>query len=194
MRILALTLGCTAMAFGAWAAEPPAASGEPTEPKPLEVGDEAPDFELPKKDGEEEPQRLKDLRGKKNVLIAFYPKAFTSGCTKQLCGYRDDFSQFEAADTEVVAVSIDEQAESDRFKAEEKMPFLVKGDPTHEVIEAYRVPYVEFGGNRYAKRCVFLVDKEGTVRYIDMDYNITDDKTPLYEQIAKLNEQAVAAG
>jgi peroxiredoxin Q/BCP len=179
-------------ALAAVACLSPAVAQEKTEGQEneqLKVGDAAPDFAWPKPDraeGSDDTVSLKDLKGEKNVLIAFYPKAFTGGCTKQLCGYRDDFSRFESADTEIVAVSVDEQAESDRFRTEMKMPFVVLGDPGHRVIDAYGVPLKDYGGNTYAQRAVVLVDKEGTVRYIDMDYQIGKDEEPLFAALREL--------
>src|SRR5690606_30497293 len=103
----------------------PAEAEEADDPanEKLKVGDEAPDFAFPDPENPDKTVKLSELKGKKNVVLAFYPKAFTGGCTKQLCGYRDDFSKFEAADTMVVAVSADDQDESTRFKKEHKMPF-----------------------------------------------------------------------
>lgn len=159
-------------------------------PKELKVGDTAPDFAWPKPDraeGSTDTVRLADLKGKRNVLVAFYPKVFTGGCTKQLCGYRDDFSKFKAADTEIVAVSVDPQTESDRFRTEMKMPFAVLGDPEHKVVDAYGIPLKEHGGKSYAQRAVILVDREGKIQYIDMDYEIGKDEKPLFEALQKIS-------
>ncbi len=194
-----LRMGVTAVAvvaviaIGAWAAEKEG-SEKPVE---LKVGDKAPDFNLPKPKSEEgshtasdRPKKLSDFKGKQNVLIAFYPKADTPGCTKQLCGYRDEFETFKSADTEVVAVSVDEQQESDQFKKKFSMPFTVLGDPNHEIIDAYGVPLIKRGEAGYAQRSVYLVDKEGIVRYIDLQYSIDEDKEPLFKAMAELNKQS----
>lgn len=157
----------------------------------LKVGEKAPDFEMPKPgepEGSKETIKLSDLKGQKNVVLAFYPKAFTSGCTKQLCGYRDDISKYESADTQIVAISTDKQADSDTFKKEKEMPFVVLGDEKHEVVDAYGIPMKDYGGNQYAQRSIVLIDKEGIVRYIDMEYDIENDEAPLLEAIAKLEE------
>ena len=158
----------------------------------LKVGDKAPDFALPKAENEEpegakdEPKKLSDYKGKKNVLIAFYPKADTPGCTKQLCGYRDDIQKLQSANTEVIAVSTDEQKDSDAFREKFAMPFTVLGNPDHAIVKAYGVPLMERGDNTFAQRSVFLVDKEGIVRYINLEYNIAEDKDPLYAAIKEL--------
>jgi peroxiredoxin Q/BCP len=180
-----------------------AASAEEAESKGdavLKVGDKAPDFALPKSDeaevagAEKKPEKLSDLKGKKNVLIAFYPKADTPGCTKQLCGYRDDIQKLQSADTEVIAVSTDEQKDSDDFREKFTMPFTVLGNPDRGIVEDYGVPLMERGENHYAQRSVFLVDKAGIVRYIDLDYNIADDKEPLYAAIQALNKSTETVG
>lgn len=160
---------------------------EPTAPK---VGDQAPDFDLPKAKGDaatDEPARLSDFKGKKNVLLAFYPKADTPGCTKQLCGYRDDIQKLQDEDTEVIAISTDQQKDSDLFREKFTMPFTVLGNPDQAIVKAYGVPLMERGDSQYAQRSVFLVDKAGVVRYIDMEYNIAEDKDPLYAAIQALN-------
>jgi len=156
--------------------------------KKIKVGDEAPDFELPENPeaGEDAPKKLSDLKGKKNVVLAFYPKAKTPGCTTQLCGYRDDFSVFESHDTEVVAISIDEQDFSNEFKQEHEMPFFVLGDSDASVVKDYGIPTKEYAGMPIAQRSIVVVDKEGIVRYIDMKYNIAKDNEPLYDAVAKL--------
>jgi peroxiredoxin Q/BCP len=171
-----------------------AEESESKEEAVLKIGDKAPDFALPKSDGsevagtEKKPEKLSDFKGEKNVLIAFYPKADTPGCTKQLCGYRDDIQKLQGADTEVIAVSTDEQKDSDDFREKFTMPFTVLGNPDHGIVEDYGVPLMERGENHYAQRSVFLVDKAGIVRYIDLDYNIADDKEPLYAAIQALNK------
>jgi len=183
--IVSLATVCLCVAVPAGAAE--------TQGKgvPIKVGDKAPDFEIVKpgqlKDGDPG-LKLSDSRGKKNVLVAFFPKAFTAGCTAQMCGYRDDFSRFQSADTEVVAVSVDQQAESDRFKKEKQFPFYVVGDPEARVVNAYGAPLVDLPVGRVAKRSIFLVDKTGAIRYIDLAYDVEKGKAPLYEALAKLQE------
>lgn len=182
-----------ALAISARAEDAPKkdAPGKPDAPKEfkVKVGDAAPDFAMPKPDrkgGSTETVKLSELKGKKNVLLAFYPKAFTGGCTKQLCGYRDDFDKFKTADVEVVAVSTDKQEESTRFKGEYSMPFIVLGDPDRKIIEAYGVPVMARGDAQYAQRSIVLIDKEGKVSYIDQDYKIGEDEKPLFEAIDKL--------
>jgi len=155
----------------------------------LKAGDAAPDFAVPEQKAvPDAPKKLSDLQGKKNVLIAFYPKADTPGCTKQLCGYRDEIQTFQSANTEVIAVSVDQQMDSEKFQDKNKFPFALVGDPQHKIIEAYGVPMKDVGGNKFAQRSVFLVDKEGKVRYIDIDYRIAEDKDAIFAQMKALEE------
>ncbi|GMU92588.1 MAG: hypothetical protein AMXMBFR4_16460 [Candidatus Hydrogenedentota bacterium] len=168
------------------------AQDQPEEQKTekVRVGDKAPDFELPSTvdAGDDAPRKLSDLRGKKHVVLAFYPKADTPGCTKQLCGYRDDFETLKSANTEVVAISVDQQIDSDKFKEKFSLPFPVVGDPQHKIIEAYGIPMKDVAGNKFAQRAVILIDKEGTIRHIDLQYDIANDKAPLYERIHSLDQ------
>src|SRR5262249_53129880 len=150
-------------------------------------GDVAPDFDVPEQKGmTDAPKKLSDMKGKKNVLVAFYPQAFTPGCTTQMCGYRDDIQTFKNENTEVIAISDDQQIDSDKLKEEKKLPFSVVGDPQHKIIEAYGVPLKDYKDKKFAQRSVFLVDKEGKIRYIDIDYKVAEDKNPLYEQIKQV--------
>ena len=155
-------------------------------PVALKVGDKAPDFQITT--AGEKPLKLSDFKGKKNVLIAFYPKAFTPGCTTEMCGFRDDFSRLQNADTEVVAVSVDVQTESDRFKKEEQLQFHVVGDPEKKIVNAYGVPLFQAPVGEVAKRSVFLIDKKGRVRYIDAAYDVNKGKDKLYEAIDHLKK------
>ncbi len=154
------------------------------------VGDAAPDFAIPDgvaKDQIGEAKNLSDLKGKK-VVLAFYPKAFTPGCTNQMCGYRDDFSSFKDTDTIVLAISTDEQAESTRFKEEHKLPFAVVGDPNHAIVKKYGVELQKRGEFEFAKRTTFLIDKDGKIAYIDWNYDWSKGKAPLMDAIKKLDE------
>lgn len=153
-------------------------------PAPLAAGDAAPDFKLPEPSGggKEAPRKLSDFQGKKHVVVAFYPKVFTPGCTAQLCGYRDEFRAFRDAETTVVAVSIDEQEASDRFRGEYELPFIVVGDAEGKIVKYYGV---EVRG-AFAARSVFLVDKEGVIRYIDREYDVRAGKEGLYKAMAAL--------
>jgi peroxiredoxin len=191
MKTIAIPVGM-ALLFGWWIVEF-TALGQGTE---WRVGDKAPDFVIVKAGQETEgaPEiKLSDFNGKKNVLVAFFPKAFTPGCTTQLCGYRDDFARFQSADTEIVGVSVDPQADDDRFKKDKAFPFHVVGDPDAKIVKEYGVSLVDLPVGRVAKRSAFLIDKTGVIRYIDLTYDVTAGKDPLYAAIKKLQDEKPAA-
>ncbi len=129
----------------------------------VEEGKPAPDFEL-KTDGGES-VRLSDFRGKP-VVLYFYPKDDTPGCTKQACGIRDSYDEFERRGAVVLGVSPDNETSHVKFKEKYGLPFLLLADPEHEVAEAYDVwQQKSFAGKKYMgiERSTFLIDREGKV-------------------------------
>jgi peroxiredoxin Q/BCP len=98
------------------------------------IGEMAPDFELPNQDGQ--PVRLSDYRGKKVVLFA-YPKAGTSGCTTQACGFRDEFPKIEASNAVVLGLSPDDPKALLKWKQKENLPYDLLSDPDSRVLEAW---------------------------------------------------------
>jgi peroxiredoxin Q/BCP len=128
-----------------------------------EPGDLAPDFTLPDQDGN--PVTLSSLRGR-NVVLYFYPKASTPGCTTQACGVRDHQADYEAANAVVLGVSPDPQGKLAKFVADEGLNFTLLGDERHEVAEQYGV-WVEKSmyGRKYMgmERSTFVIDPEGRV-------------------------------
>ncbi len=129
-----------------------------------EVGKPAPDFTLPTDGGGT--VSLKDLRGKK-VVIYFYPKDDTPGCTKEACGFRDSMPDFGAVDAEIVGISKDSVAKHDKFKAKYELPFTLAADEEGKVVEAYG-SWVEKSmyGKKYMgiDRSTFLIDADGVLR------------------------------
>ncbi|HEX2446681.1 MAG TPA: thioredoxin-dependent thiol peroxidase [Methyloceanibacter sp.] len=132
----------------------------------LKVGDKAPDFSLPADGGGT--VSLKALRGKA-VVLYFYPKDDTSGCTAEACAFRDSLPDFSKAKAEVVGISRDTVASHDRFKAKYKLPFPLASDEDGKVCEAYGV-WVEKSmyGRKYMgiERSTFLIDGKGAIRNI----------------------------
>ena len=124
-------------------------------------GSVAPNFAA--KDANGETVRLKDLRGQK-VVLYFYPKDDTPGCTKEACSFRDAFADFKKRDINVLGVSIDSEASHKKFAAKYKLPFTLLADPNHSIADAYGV-YGEkkFMGRTYlgVKRVTFLIDEKG---------------------------------
>jgi peroxiredoxin Q/BCP len=100
----------------------------------LQIGDPAPDFELLSDDGT--PVRLSDLRGRRVVLF-FFPKADTPGCTTQACGFRDRFPRIEAGNTTVIGLSPDQPKALAKWKVKQNLPYTLVSDPDHQVAEAY---------------------------------------------------------
>jgi len=129
----------------------------------VEEGQQAPDFELASDTGER--VRLSDLRGKP-VVLYFYPKDFTSGCTKQACGIRDAWSEFRARGAVVLGVSPDDESSHAGFKEEHALPFTLLADPDHAVAAEYGA----WGEKRnYGKtyegiiRSTFVIGLDGTL-------------------------------
>ena len=129
-------------------------------------GSAAPNFAA--KDANGETVRLKDLRGQK-VVLYFYPKDDTPGCTKEACSFRDAFADFKKRDIKVLGVSIDSEASHKKFAAKYKLPFTLLADPDHSIADAYGV-YGEkkFMGRTYlgVKRVTFLIDEKGKVKKV----------------------------
>ncbi len=129
----------------------------------IERGDAAPEFELPNQDGE--PVALSSLRGRR-VVLYFYPKADTPGCTTQACGVRDHLPDYEEADAVVLGVSPDPVRRVKKFHDKQSLGFTLLADEDHAVCEAYGV-WVEKSmyGKTYwgAERTTFVVDAEGRV-------------------------------
>jgi peroxiredoxin Q/BCP len=132
----------------------------------LARGDTAPDFELPDQDGA--PVRLGDLRGQK-VVLYFYPKADTPGCTTQACGVRDHLPAYEGAGATVLGVSPDPVKKVKKFHDGQGLNFTLLADEDHAVCEAYGV-WVEKSmyGNTYwgAQRSTFVIDEDGIVEHV----------------------------
>lgn len=128
----------------------------------IEIGQEAPDFELKNQFGT--PVRLSSYRGSKNVVVVFFPKAFTPTCTGELCAIRDETTVFENDDTVVLGISCDTDATLKVFAETEKYEFQLLSDfwPHGEVARQYGV-FIEERG--FAMRGTFVIDKDGVVRW-----------------------------
>ncbi len=133
----------------------------------LKVGDMAPDFELTSDTGEK--MRLSDFRGKK-VVLYFYPKDMTSGCTAQACGFRDEYPVIEEKNAVVLGVSPDSADSHRRFRSKHNLPFTLLVDENHAVAETYGV-----WGEKSIIRSHFVVDEEG--RLIDVQVKISPEQS-----------------
>lgn len=129
---------------------------------PIQVGEEAPDFELRDQDGQA--RRLSDYREKKNVVLVFYPLAFSGICTGELCQLRDELSSFDNEATTTLAVSVDSPYVLKAFAEREGYQFALLSDfwPHGGVARAYGVFNEERG---FAVRGTFIVDRRGVVRH-----------------------------
>ena len=132
----------------------------------IETGQQAPDFTLENQDGES--VALSDLRGKR-VVLYFYPKADTPGCTTQACGIRDRAPEYEAAGATVLGVSPDPVKAVKKFHDKQSLNFTLLADEDHAVCEQYGV-WVEKSmyGRTYmgAQRATLLIDEEGVLRHV----------------------------
>src|SRR5262245_47262624 len=129
----------------------------------LKVGDMAPDFTLPSTAGQ--PVKLSDFRGKKNVILAFYPAAFTGGCTKEMQAYQFNLTQFEGAETQVFGVSTDNTPSQKRFAEDLKVSFPMLSDfTTRKVSKDYGILNSDRG---IANRATFVFDKEWRIQHIE---------------------------
>jgi peroxiredoxin len=130
----------------------------------VEVGEKAPDFELPDQEGKA--VRLSDFRGRANVVLAFYPADFTPVCTKEMCSFRDDLSQFKGKSAQVIGVSVQPQASKKKFAEKLGLNFPILADEKKDVAKAYGVlgPL-----GIHTKRATFVIDKQGVVRHKDVE-------------------------
>lgn len=130
---------------------------------PLEAGISAPEFTLSDENGVE--RTLSDFRGK-NVVLYFYPKDDTPGCTTEACNFRDDYSAYEQAGVIILGVSPDTPKSHTKFKAKYNLPFTLLSDEEHKVCELYQVwGRKKFMGREYdgVFRTTFLIDPQGQI-------------------------------
>ena len=140
---------------------------EGTQNKELEEGDIAPDFELKSDDGKS--YRLSQFKGKREVVLYFYPKDDTPGCTKEACSFRDSLSMFIKKDVEILGVSNDDLDSHSKFRSKYGLNFPLLADADHKVSEKYGVFQEK---NLYGKkfmgivRSTFVIDRSGKIKKI----------------------------
>jgi peroxiredoxin len=147
----------------------------------VEVGDAAPDFALP--DQDRQTKKLSDFRGS-NVLLAFYPGAFTGGCTREVCSLRDNMAMLNGMQAQVLGISTDPPASQKAWADQNQLNFSLLSDYKRNTVEAYGVAFPDFLGMEgftAARRSIFLIDKDGTVRY---KWLAERDPIPPYEEIS----------
>jgi peroxiredoxin Q/BCP len=137
---------------------------------PPKEGSPAPDVNLPATQIEkalpdkkgEKTLKLSDLKGKKNVVLFFYPKAMTRGCTIESCGFRDVAEKLADLDTVVIGISTDKVEDQQKFTDKEKLTFPLLADSGKEATKAFGA----LGANGMASRYTFVIDKQGTIRKV----------------------------
>jgi peroxiredoxin Q/BCP len=127
----------------------------------MKIGDKAPEFELKNEKGET--VNLRDFFGKKNVVLFFYPKDGSPGCTKEVCAFRDSYEAFKDAGAEVIGISSQSQESHNIFSLKFNLPFTLLVDEEARVRKAYGVP-PSLG--MIPGRGTYVIDKEGIVRHI----------------------------
>lgn len=141
---------------------------------PLKEGEKAPEFSLPDQDGE--PISLKDFKGQR-VLIYFYPKAMTPGCTVQACNLRDSSDDFKKYDVVILGISTDKPEKLSRFVEKEMLNFTLLSDENHEVSQAFGTwGEKEFMGKTYEgiHRISFLISKDGNIEKVFDNFKTSD--------------------
>jgi peroxiredoxin Q/BCP len=127
----------------------------------LRPGDPAPDFDVTSSDGRR--LRLSDFRGKKYVVVYFYPKDFTPICTAEACGFRDNYAALQAAGAEVIGVSTDGGDSHGRFAEKHQLPYALVSDPDRQLAQTFGAVggiRALFGG---VKRITYVIDREGKI-------------------------------
>jgi peroxiredoxin len=155
----------------------------------IKVGDKAPDFSLP--DTSLKIRKLKDFVGKK-VVLAFYPGAFTSVCTKEMCTFRDSLARFNDLKAEVVGISVNDPFTQKGFANDNELTFTLLSDYNRDVVKLYGVAATDslgLKGYTSAKRSVFVVDSKGIVRYawVSEDPRVEPNYKEVEEALAKIN-------
>ncbi len=147
------------------------------------LGKKAPVFKL--QNGNFEFINLEDYKGNRNVVLLFYPLAFSGVCTEELCSIRDNMKIYESLDAEVIAISVDSLFVQKAFKQAQNLNFELLSDFNKEVSKLYNTIYEDFYGMiGVSKRSAFIIDKEGMVRFEEiLD---TDDVLPNFYEIQKI--------
>ncbi|MEM1122275.1 MAG: redoxin domain-containing protein [Bacteroidota bacterium] len=133
----------------------------------LSVGDKAPNFKL--RDSDKNEVSLSDFEGQ-NVVLLFFPLAFTGVCTTELCTMRDNIGEYKDLDAQILAVSVDSLFTLEKFKAEQNLNFPLLSDFNKEVSQQYDAFYADFvlDMKGVSKRSAFVIDKAGVVQYAEV--------------------------
>jgi len=149
--------------------------------EPLNVGDQAPAFEA--KDSEGKTVRSTDVYGKSTVVIYFYPKDDTPGCTKEACGIRDDYGEFQKLGIPVYGVSFDSVESHQKFKTKYNLPFVLLADTGKQIAKAFGVADDK---TRFAPRMTFIVGTDGKIAYVNRKVTPATHSTEIRAELATL--------
>ena len=156
----------------------------------VQVGDKAPDFALPSQTGDQ--VRLSDRLGERVVVLYFYPKDNTRGCTAEACAFRDSHEVFTDAGAEVIGVSSDSADKHAAFAGQHKLPFTLLSDAGGQVRKSYGVPAVL---GVVPGRVTYVIDRTGTVRHIfNSMTNIDKHVSEALEVVRQLQAEQPALG
>jgi len=147
----------------------------------LKVGDAAPDFSVAASDGTT--VRLKEIVGKKPIVLYFYPKDDTPGCTKEACGIRDSFAEFKGLDATVLGVSFDSAESHRKFIAKYNLPFALLADTDKKIAVAYGAAGP---GSLAASRVTFIIGKDGKIARVFAKVSPAEHAAELREALAAL--------
>lgn len=154
----------------------------------IQIGQKAPDFTL--HDTDKNKVTLSEQQGK-NVVLLFYPLAFTGTCTKELCSVRDNMSFYNDANAQVYGISVDSLFANGKFKEEQNYNFPLLSDFNKDVSTAYNSIYKDFGFDMkgVSKRSAFVIDKEGVIQYAEVleDAGKVPDFEAINAVLQKLN-------
>jgi peroxiredoxin Q/BCP len=151
----------------------------------ISEGELAPDFSL--LDEEEKNRKLSDYRGRP-VVLYFYPKDDTPGCTKEACSFRDDYRAYEQAGVTILGVSPDSPKSHSKFKAKYRLPFTLLSDPDHKICEMYGAwGKKKFMGREYdgVLRTTFLIGKDGRVLRVYQNVKPADHSVEILTDLGK---------
>ncbi len=158
----------------------------------VETGDDAPDFTAPVATGDVEPVTLMDELDSAPIVLAFFPGAFTSVCTNEMCAFQDQLAEFEAVGATVYGISRDTPFTLNEFRAQNDLEFGLVSDLNRDIIDDYDVSmdFTNLGVNGVAKRSVFVVDGDGQITY----KWVSDDPgvEPDYDAVAEAASDAAA--
>ncbi len=144
----------------------------------LNVGDNAPDFSSVDQNGK--PVRLSDFKGKP-VVVYFYPKDDTPGCTKEACNFRDNYQEYEKAGVKVLGVSVDDPHSHKKFEEKYKLNFTLVADHEKKISENYGVL-----GDRNAKRVTYIIGKDGKVAHVYPKVSPDEHATEVMKKLKEL--------